>query len=310
VLDPSLIPQSVDVVIGEFIYELHFRVERDDMGQPVPIDMDDETMEEQDDDRNGCAGDSKNGQKDSSSQQEGSRNSLASNLDAGGKRSNHGKVVLCHIPSLVMQHESEHEEDKVEDEVNTGGNYPASEPPSPIVHEGEMAAIPESVTPGKRSKRRADSVDESALERTERMKAARNLDFKGNKHLAHPSFLQLSNDLVMSKLDAVGITLGLDKASIESSLANLRQAETDRVQCKPKVNTLDSILELEEKEEIENEEVDKLILNSLCSEFMDEVMDMSSAYPMDCKSTPMYKTSPTSTTRAKKRKNKKGRKSV
>jgi hypothetical protein len=61
VLDPSLIPQSVDVVIGEFIYELHFRVERDDMGQPVPIDMDDETMEEQDDDRNGRAGDSKNG---------------------------------------------------------------------------------------------------------------------------------------------------------------------------------------------------------------------------------------------------------
>jgi hypothetical protein len=310
VLDPSLIPQSVDVVIGEFIYELHFWVERDDMGQPAPIDMDDETMEEQDDDRNDRAGDSKNGQKDSSSQQEGSGNSLASNLDVGDKRSNHGKVVLCHIPSLEMQHESDHEEDKVEDVVNTGDDYPASEPPSPIVHEGEMAAIPKSVTPGKRSKHRADSVDESSLEHAEWMKTARNLDFKGNKHLAHPSFLPLSNDLVMSNLDVVGITLGLDKASIESSLANLRQAESDRVQCKPKINTLDSLLELEEKEEIENEEVDKLILNSLCSEIMDEVMDMSSAYPMDCKSTPMSKTSPTSTTRAKKRKNKKGRKSV
>jgi hypothetical protein len=39
VLDPSLIPQSIDVVIGEFIYELHFCVERMEMTHPVPIDM-------------------------------------------------------------------------------------------------------------------------------------------------------------------------------------------------------------------------------------------------------------------------------
>jgi hypothetical protein len=44
-LDPSLIPHSIDVVI-EFIYELHFRVERDEMMHPTPIDMDDDTMEE------------------------------------------------------------------------------------------------------------------------------------------------------------------------------------------------------------------------------------------------------------------------
>jgi hypothetical protein len=43
-----------------------------------------------------------------------------------------------------------------------------------------MAAISEIETPGRRSKRRAVSVDESSLERAERMKAARNLDFKGS----------------------------------------------------------------------------------------------------------------------------------
>jgi hypothetical protein len=39
---------------------------------------------------------------------------------------------------------------------------------------------------------------------------------------------------------------------------------------------------IEEKEEMENEEVDKLILNSLCCEIMDEVMDLCNAYLQDC----------------------------
>jgi hypothetical protein len=46
VLDPSLIPHSIDVVIGEFIHELHFWVELGEMTNPTPIDMDDDTMEE------------------------------------------------------------------------------------------------------------------------------------------------------------------------------------------------------------------------------------------------------------------------
>jgi hypothetical protein len=55
-LDPSLIPNSIDVVIGEFIYELHFKVERDEVVEPVPIDMKDDMMEEQEDRTNGCVG--------------------------------------------------------------------------------------------------------------------------------------------------------------------------------------------------------------------------------------------------------------
>jgi hypothetical protein len=65
--------------------------------------------------------------------------------------------------------------------------------------------------------------------------------------------------------------------------------------CKPKINKVDYIFDVEEKEEIENEEVDKLILNSLCSEIMNEVMDLSSAYPQDCNTTPMFKSSSTAT---------------
>jgi hypothetical protein len=39
----------------------------------------------------------------------------------------------------------------------------------------------------------------------------------------------------------------------------------------------------------EEEEVDKLILNFLCSDIMDEVMDLDSAYHLDCKTIPKKK---------------------
>jgi hypothetical protein len=42
VLDPALIPTSVNVVIGDNVYELHFRVELEEMHElPKPLDMED-----------------------------------------------------------------------------------------------------------------------------------------------------------------------------------------------------------------------------------------------------------------------------
>jgi hypothetical protein len=46
VLDPNLIPDLVDMVIGDFVYELQFRVEENmPNGEPEVIDMD-STMED------------------------------------------------------------------------------------------------------------------------------------------------------------------------------------------------------------------------------------------------------------------------
>jgi hypothetical protein len=46
VLDPMLIPLSVDVVIGGNVYELHFRVEHEDMQDALkPLDMEDDSDE-------------------------------------------------------------------------------------------------------------------------------------------------------------------------------------------------------------------------------------------------------------------------
>jgi hypothetical protein len=51
---------------------------------------------------------------------------------------------------------------------------------------------------------------------------------------------------------------------------------------------------IKKREEKEREEVDKLILNSLCNEMMDEVMDLGNAYPLDCNVTLRHKPSSSS----------------
>jgi hypothetical protein len=72
-----------------------------------------------------------------------------------------------------------------------------------------------------------------------------------------------------------------------------------------------SVLFLTKKrEKLEADEVDKLILNSSCSEIMDEVMDLGDAYPLDCKINPGNKSysSPNDRKKSRSKSNKKGSK--
>jgi hypothetical protein len=226
------------------------------------------------------------------------------------KQAHHKKKVMYHLP--VLEEMQDFALDTVSDgeEVTLGSEVPDSEPPSLIMHEEQMAAISKTDMPGRMSKRRAKSVDESSLERAERMKAAWNLDFKGNTDQTQPSLLVFSNDEVLNNLGAVGISLGHDEASIDPSSSFFRQVKLDSAICKLKIDIVDDIFEVEEKEKFKNEEVDKLILNSLCSEIMDEVMDLGSAYPKDCNTTPMFNASSTTTKRVNKKKQGKGKNSV
>jgi hypothetical protein len=160
------------------------------------------------------------------------------------------------------------------------------EPASPEAAQlRELATIPEVETPSHKSKRRANTGDEHSLDRAERIKAARNLDFtkeKGNISTSQTSFVHFANEYVVDNLLAVGISFGNNKNHISSSVAHIKEIELGR---------LEGLENNEEKEEMENEEVNKLILNSLCYEIMDEVMDLGNAYPQDCKITPNYKPS-------------------
>jgi hypothetical protein len=135
-----------------------------------------------------------------------------------------------------------HSTTKDGEEVASCGEAPNSEPSSPVMHDVQMAAIPEIETPGRRCKRRAETVDESSMEWVERIKAARNLDFQGNIEHSQPSSLLLSDDEVLNNLGAVGISLGKDVSSVSSSLSCLRQVEMDRMLRKPKINKVDYIL--------------------------------------------------------------------
>jgi hypothetical protein len=181
---------------------------------------------------------------------------------------------------------------------------------SPVMQVTQLVANPKTESPGKRSKCGAETVDKSSLERAERIKAARNLDFQGNIEPPQPPSFLASDEEVIHNLGVVGISLGLDPCSVSSSLSSLRQDELDRLHTKPKLNKVENIFDEEEREERENEEVDKLILNALCSEIMDEVMDMGSAYPKDCNTTPISKPSSTTTKKASMKKNSKRKNSI
>jgi hypothetical protein len=186
-------------------------------------------------------------------------------------------------------------------EVDASGSEPLT--PRAETHR-ELAAISEVGTPSRRSKRRADTADEPSLERAERIKAARNLDFnpkKGTKTTSHASFLQFSDEHVVDNLCTIGISLGSNMESISNSVACVREAEIKRLDTISNEDKISSVFDKEEKEELEAEEVDKLILNSLCSEIMDEVMDLGDFYPLDCKITPGKKSSSSSNGRKKSR---------
>jgi hypothetical protein len=144
---------------------------------------------------------------------------------------------------------------------------PGSEPVTPRAKaHRELEAIYEVGTPSRRSKRRVDTADEPFLEQAERIKATRNLDFnpkKGTTNTSHAFFLQFSNEHVGDNLSAVGISLGSNMESVAISVACVREAEIKTLDTISKEDKISLIFDKEEKEELEAEEVDKLILNSL-----------------------------------------------
>jgi hypothetical protein len=121
-----------------------------------------------------------------------------------------------------------------------------------------------------------------------------NLDFKkdnGNSNTSHASFIHFSDEHVVGNLSVVGVSLGTKDNVISSSISHIKEMETGRLEGAVLRDMVSDIFDEEEKEELENEEVDKIILNSLCCEIMDDMMDLGIAYPQDCKNTPKHKPS-------------------
>jgi hypothetical protein len=95
-------------------------------------------------------------------------------------------------------------------------------------------------------------------------------------------------------LQGVGISLGSNLDQISRAVDQIKKIEKERTVATKSNDIISEVFDKEEKEELDNEEVDKLILNSLCGEIMDEEMDLGNAYPLDCKITPRQQTSSSS----------------
>jgi hypothetical protein len=114
-------------------------------------------------------------------------------------------------------------------------------------------------------------ADEEVGVVAEHQKTLRN---EGTSDQSTPLFT-VNDSLVISNLNGIGISLGDNEVIISGALENMKEHAARRVH-EHVQSVLKDVLEKEEKELLEEEELDKLFLKNICSEIMDEVMDMGS----------------------------------
>lgn len=83
-------------------------------------------------------------------------------------------------------------------------------------------------------------------------------------------------------MNRVGIVLGNDSFSTNDSIESIKKVEKQRLLENHRSDMVERFLDREEKEMEADEELDKLMLSTFCSDITDDVMDFDSAYPMDC----------------------------
>ncbi|CAO2044418.1 unnamed protein product [Urochloa humidicola] len=208
VLDPNLIPQAVDVVIGDYLYGLRFRVETGvGNSNPAPMDMDD-------DDEAGDGDLNKNGKEDSGDTQQqkfsaakGGGGKLDSLGSSGSGKSTQRPLFHLVLPEAILQKAQEGDagqepmaaecDEPMEETVvpNNGltteeledmdnedlldeeecGNESEDDYASKVA---ALAGIPEAalLESPRTSKRRASTSAEDSLDRATTLKAAKNLD--------------------------------------------------------------------------------------------------------------------------------------
>jgi hypothetical protein len=115
-------------------------------------------------------------------------------------------------------------------------------------------------------------ADEEVGVVAERQKALRNEGTSVQNDL----LFTVNESLVISNLNDIGISLGNTKVSISDVLENIKELAASRVQEHAPLVLKEVVLEKEEKELLEEEELDILFLKNIWSEIMDEVMDMGS----------------------------------
>jgi hypothetical protein len=104
------------------------------------------------------------------------------------------------------------------------------------------------------------AMDEDTMQKAMRRKAAKNLDFSG-MNPSSSSFVSLSTNVISSKLNSVGISLGKNDYEIEVSANVLKHMEYDRLTVGPKSQNIVDITETDDEESIAT--LDGQLLSSL-----------------------------------------------
>jgi hypothetical protein len=142
-----------------------------------------------------------------------------------------------------------------------------------------LAAVPESLlgnAVSKRSKRANLSTGDS-IERATKLKAARNLDksfTEGTQHVAPSCFLP--SEKILSNLRHIGFKFSDCSSDLQKFVDFLSNSVNSCALVPSNTNVIDRAIAKEEKEFYEEKELEKLMLSSLCSDILEEVMDTTS----------------------------------
>lgn len=270
VLDPSLIPEVVDVVIGDYLYELAFRVEPENgPEEPIPMDMDnigDGDFEKKND----------GNEKGDSGKEPGPGGSSQYKLGSGSMFCEKGGPSLHSIQVGLTADSgglnlSDEEFDGLHDDVIGVERVQSQES---LV--AKLSAIPEAtVSPSRRSKRRASDSDQLVLQRAEKSKADKNLEnlhVKGNL-INDVSFLHFSNDQISASIKNLGIITSSPNVVLDDVINDLRSMEENRLSDHVRLSTTKGFSNNVDGDLVDDHYDDNFLLQHLCSEIMEEVMD-------------------------------------
>jgi hypothetical protein len=232
VLDPSLIPNLVDVVIGDFVYELQFRVE-DGMtdGEVEVIDMD-STMEDDDPTKEKQNEDKTNENMDIDGkkiEEHAPNNAAGSQLPAVGGAAQ--QVLEVHQtqplqpnkkPVLVL----------AQNEMLPSGdgqwkaNLMKAKNDSGLLSKIKMQNG-ETVSPRRLSKRNAANIEMDSTEKAARLKAKKNLvSIIGKGKFQEPtSFVNRDDSSLISATKSLGLVLGNNDQNAFNALKSLKDQE-------------------------------------------------------------------------------------
>jgi hypothetical protein len=84
------------------------------------------------------------------------------------------------------------------------------------------------------------------------------------------------DSMIVSNMQSIGVSLGQDLDIVNLSISNLNNLASLNHAEKGLVDRKTQVVERDEQDRLEEEELDKIFLKNICSEIMEEVMDLGS----------------------------------